>query len=147
MGELSIVLRQPPGDHGSTELAVAGPLTHATTRALRDYLRHLLATTTTPGARILLDMSCSTNIDVDGLLALAVGQHAAQIGGGDLRLVHNPLSSPVRYANTTLSTFCWTRLPTRCDLTNLRFFASLAARQARLGRMRRRGRGCDVLLA
>lgn len=90
MGELAIVLRPSPGDDETTELAIAGPLTHATTPALRDYLRRLLDTTPTRGVRILLDMSCCTHIDVDGLLALAVAQHAAQVGGGDLRLVHNP---------------------------------------------------------
>jgi len=29
MGELAIVLRNPPGDDGSTGLGIAGPLTHA----------------------------------------------------------------------------------------------------------------------
>ena len=89
MGELAIVLRKPPGDDGSTTLGIAGPLTHATTPILRDHLRRLIATT--PGRpRVTLDMSCCTSIDVDGLLALAVAQHAAKLGGGDLRLTHTP---------------------------------------------------------
>jgi anti-anti-sigma regulatory factor len=88
MGELAIVLRNPPGD-GPTGLGIAGPLTHATAPVLRDYLRRLMDTTT--GAPcIMLDMSCCTGIDVDGLLALAVAQHAARLRGGDLRLTHTP---------------------------------------------------------
>lgn len=87
MGELAIVLRNPPGDDGSTGLGIAGPLTRATTPVLRDYLRRLMDTTT-GRPRILLDMSCCTSIDVDGLLALAVAQHAARLRGGDLRLAH-----------------------------------------------------------
>lgn len=90
MAELAIVLGRPPGDHEPTELGIVGRLTHATTPALRDYLRRFLDTTTTRGARVLLDMSCCTHIDVDGLLALAVAQQAAQMGGGDLRLVRTP---------------------------------------------------------
>ncbi|MCW2764471.1 MAG: hypothetical protein JWO11_430 [Nocardioides sp.] len=89
MGELAIVLSDPPGDEGSSGLGIAGPLTHATTPVLRDYLRRLIDTTT--GAPcIMLDMSCCIGIDVDGLLALAVAQHAARLRGGDLRLTHTP---------------------------------------------------------
>lgn len=89
MGELAIVLRKPPSDDGSTRLGIAGPLTHATTPVLRDYLPRLMDTTV-GRPRIVLDMSCSTAIDVDGLLALAVAQHAAELRGGDLRLTHTP---------------------------------------------------------
>lgn len=89
MGELAIVLRNPPGDDGSTGLGIAGPVTHATTPVLRDYLRRLMDTTA-ERPWIVLDMSCCTGIDVDGLLALAVAQHAAQLRGGDLRLAHTP---------------------------------------------------------
>ncbi len=89
MGELAIVLRNPPGDDASTRLGIAGPLTHATTPLLRDYLRRLMDTTT-GRPWIVLDMSCCTGIDVDGLLALAVAQHAAELRGGDLRLIHTP---------------------------------------------------------
>ncbi|KQY56231.1 hypothetical protein ASD66_01150 [Nocardioides sp. Root151] len=35
-------------------------------------------------------MSCCTGIDVDGLLALAVAQHAARLRSGDLRLTRTP---------------------------------------------------------
>jgi len=90
MGELAIVLRKPPNDHRPTELGICGPITHATTPALRDYLRRLLDTTPTPCPRLRLDMSCCTRIDVDGLLALSVAQHAVGIRGGDLHLVHVP---------------------------------------------------------
>ena len=38
---------------------------------------------------IVLDLSCCTGIDVDGLLALAVAQ-TAELRGGDLRLAHTP---------------------------------------------------------
>jgi ABC-type transporter Mla MlaB component len=99
MGELAILLRTPSGDNGSTdsgptELGICGPLTRATTPALRDYLRQLLIqpheASGPGGARVRLDMSCCTNIDLDGLLALAVAQHAAQLRGGDLHLVRVP---------------------------------------------------------
>jgi anti-anti-sigma regulatory factor len=90
MSELAIVLRKPPNDHEPTKLGICGPLTHATTPALRDYLRRLLDGTPIPCTRLRLDMSCCTSIDVDGLLALAVAQHAAGIRGGDLHLVHVP---------------------------------------------------------
>jgi anti-anti-sigma regulatory factor len=89
MGELAIVLRNPPSDDGSTRLGIAGPLTQATTPILRDHLRRLMDTTA-GRPWIVLDMSCCTDIDVDGLLALAVAQHAAQLRGGDLRLTHTP---------------------------------------------------------
>lgn len=89
MGELAIVLRNPPCDDGSARLGIAGPLTHATTPVLRDYLRRLMDTTA-GRPRFVLDMSCCTGIDVDGLLALAVAQHAAELRAGDLRLIHAP---------------------------------------------------------
>jgi anti-anti-sigma regulatory factor len=63
-------------------------LTQATTPVLRDYLRRLMDTTGRPS--ILLDMSWCTGIDVDGLRALAVAQHAAGLRGGDLRLNRTP---------------------------------------------------------
>lgn len=89
MGELAILLRNPPSDDDPTRLGIAGPLTHVTTPILRDYLRRLMDTTA-GRPRIVLDMSCCTGIDVDGLLALAVAQHAAELRGGDLRLTHTP---------------------------------------------------------
>lgn len=90
MGELAIVLRKPPTDHGPTELGICGPITHATTPVLRDYLRRLLDTTPTPCPRMRLDMSCCISIDLDGLLALSVAQHAVGIRGGELHLVRVP---------------------------------------------------------
>jgi anti-anti-sigma regulatory factor len=83
------VLRKPPS-RGPTELGICGPITLATTPALRDYLRRLLDTTLTSCPRMRLDMSCCTSIDVDGLLALAVAQHAADLRDGDLHLVQVP---------------------------------------------------------
>jgi ABC-type transporter Mla MlaB component len=90
MGELAIQLRTPSCDHEPTELGICGPLTHATTPALRDYLRQLLEASSPGCTRVRLDMSCCTNIDLHGLLALAVAQHAAQLRGGDLHLVRVP---------------------------------------------------------
>lgn len=90
MGELAIVLHRTPGDHEPTELGIVGPLTHVTTPALLDYLRHLLDTTTTRGAGILLDMTCCTHLDVDGLRAVASSQQAARMSGEDLHLVRTP---------------------------------------------------------
>lgn len=89
MAELAIVLRKPSGDDGWTRLGVVGPLSHATTPVLRDHLRRLMDTMP-EGTMVVLDMSCCTGIDVDGLLSLAVAQHAAELRGGDLRLTHTP---------------------------------------------------------
>ena len=90
MGELAIVLRKPPNDHGPTELGICGPITHATTPVLRDYLRRPLDTTPAACPRVRLDMSCCISIDVDGLLALSTAQHAVGIRGGELPLVRVP---------------------------------------------------------
>lgn len=51
MGELAIVLRKPPNNE-PTKLGICGPITHATTPALRDYLRRLLVSTPTPCTRL-----------------------------------------------------------------------------------------------
>jgi anti-anti-sigma regulatory factor len=100
MGEFAIVLRNASGDDESTVLGIAGPLTHATTPVLRDYLRRLMDTATS-GPRIMLDMSCCTCIDVDGLLGLAVAQRAARLRGGDLHLANLPavLARQIRQHN------------------------------------------------
>lgn len=63
IGELAILLRNPPSDDDPTRLGIAGPLTHATTPILRDYLRRLMDTTA-GRPRIVLDMSCCTGIAV-----------------------------------------------------------------------------------
>jgi anti-anti-sigma regulatory factor len=126
MSELAIVLRKPPSDHGPTESGICGPITHATTPALRDYLRRLLDTTTPPSPRVLLDISCCIGIDVDGLLALAVAQHAARLRGGDLHLVGAPPLIVRQIHNTTSTTCCATRpwrrrnLPRVLDLSTRR---------------------------
>jgi anti-anti-sigma regulatory factor len=89
MDEVAFVIRDDvsiPG--GATEIGVLGPLTHTTTLALGETLRHFLDASPTPCPRLRLDLSCCTCIDLDGLLALAVSQQAARAHGGDLRLVH-----------------------------------------------------------
>ena len=70
---------------------VFGPLTRRTTPALRDYLRQTISShQQDSGPHLLLDVSCCTDIDIDGLLALAVAQNAARSQGGDLRLTDVP---------------------------------------------------------
>lgn len=91
MGELAILLRNPPSDDDPTRLGIAGPLTHATTPILRDYLRRLMDTTA-GRPRIVLDMSCctGTGIDVDGLLArVPRGHHPDRGAHGDRVAAHS----------------------------------------------------------
>ena len=89
MGELAIVCRQlVAASDGSTEIGIVGPITHATTPSLRDHLRLVIGAS--PSPRLRLDLSCCTNIDVDGMLALSVAQNAARARGGDLHLVDVP---------------------------------------------------------
>ena len=102
MSELAIIIRHDSRDDVSEEvrekvnedtrgvaghvlvLGVIGPLTRRTTPALRDYLRQTISNhQQDPGPHLLLDVSCCTDIDVDGLLALAVAQNAARSHGGD----------------------------------------------------------------
>jgi anti-anti-sigma regulatory factor len=88
MGELAIVGRDTVAPDGSTEICVVGPITHTTTPALRDHLRRVIEASAFP--RLRLDLSCCTSINVDGMLALSVAQHAARSRGADLRLVDVP---------------------------------------------------------
>ena len=91
MGELGIIVRTEPAADGCTEIGVVGPLTHATASALRDALRRAIGSDPTDTApRLRLNLACCTGIDVDGLLALSVAQHAARVRGGDLLLDHVP---------------------------------------------------------
>lgn len=91
MGDIAIVPRDPaPSSDGSREIGIVGPITHATTPALRDYLRRVIDAEPDPPLRLRLDLSCCTNIDVDGMLALSVAQHAARCHGGDLQLLNVP---------------------------------------------------------
>jgi hypothetical protein len=80
---------------------VVGPITNTTAPALRDVLRRTIDDPTGPCPRLRLDLTCCTNIDLDGLLALTVAQHAAQLRGGDLRLEHVPplIENQVRQHN------------------------------------------------
>jgi hypothetical protein len=58
---------------------------------LREELRRVIdADPSRPAPRLRLDLACCTCIDVDGLLALSVAQHAARLRGGDLHLAHVP---------------------------------------------------------
>jgi anti-anti-sigma regulatory factor len=88
VGEFAIVSRQSGAPDGATETGVVGPITQATTPALRDYLRRVIESAPCPCLR--LDLSCCTGINVDGMLALSVAQHAARSRGVDLRLVDVP---------------------------------------------------------
>lgn len=90
MGELAIVLRTPQVERGSSVIGIVGPVNRDTAPALCDYLRRLLDTTPPPSPRVLLDMSCCTGIDVDGMLALAVAQQAGRHHGAALHLTHAP---------------------------------------------------------
>jgi anti-anti-sigma factor len=87
MDELVISI-QPRSDTtpGTTVLSVIGPLTHGNAPSLRQHLRDALDGT----PRLLVDLRCCTDIDLDGLLALSVAQHAARTRGGDLQLVEVP---------------------------------------------------------
>jgi len=109
VSELAIIIRHGSRDDASEEvrekvsddtrgvaghvlvLGVFGPLTRRTTTALRDYLRQTISShQQDSGPHLLLDVSCCTDIDIDGLLALAVAQNAARSQGGDLRLTDVP---------------------------------------------------------
>jgi anti-anti-sigma regulatory factor len=109
VSELAIIIRHDSRDDVSEEvrekvsddtrgvaghvlvLGVFGPLTRRTTPALRDYLRQTISShQQDSGPHLLLDVSCCTDIDVDGLLTLAVAQNAARSHGGDLRLTDVP---------------------------------------------------------
>ena len=87
MDEIAVTVRYV-GDTTTrpTVLAVMGTLTHSTAPSLRNQLRDAIDRT----PRLVVDLSCCTDIDVDGLLALSVAQHAARTRGGDLRLVDVP---------------------------------------------------------
>jgi anti-anti-sigma regulatory factor len=88
MAEFATVGRDGGAPDRAAETGVVGPLTHATTPALHDCLRRVIESRTCP--RLRLDLSCCTSIDLDGMLALSVAQHAARNRGIDLRLVHVP---------------------------------------------------------
>lgn len=90
MDEVAISIRRHDHNHDDvTVLGVIGPIVRGTVPALHDHLRALIRGHQ-PARRLLLDLSCCTDVDVDGLLALAVSQDAARAGGGDLRLVQVP---------------------------------------------------------
>ena len=93
MDELAITCRPQGAPDGPPEIRVAGPITRTTTPALRDYLRRLIADgpLSFPCPRLRLNLSACTKINVDGMLALSVAQHAAHSRGGDLRLVDVPI--------------------------------------------------------
>ena len=95
MGELALTCRPQDAPDGPIEICVAGPISRTTTPALRDHLRSLIATgpstSPLPCSRLRLNLSACTTINVDGMLALSVAQHAARSRGGDLHLIDVPL--------------------------------------------------------
>ena len=91
MSELAIVVRTDPKSDAAAELGIFGPITHATASALREAVSGVMHTDPSrPSPRLRLDLTCCTNVDVDGLLALAVSQQAARDHGGDLYLENVP---------------------------------------------------------
>lgn len=91
MSELAIVVRTDPNPDGATDLGIVGPITHATSSALREAVSGVMHTDPSrPCPQLRLDLTCCTNVDVDGLLALAVSQQVARSHGGDLYLEHVP---------------------------------------------------------
>lgn len=87
--EFAVVVRAS-GHTGATELGIHGVLTHATATTVDDYLWEHLDEALSGAPRLLLDLSRCTDIDLDGLLALAAAQHAVVVRGGDLYLVRVP---------------------------------------------------------
>jgi len=91
MSELAIVARTDPVSDGSADIGIVGPITHATASALREAVRGAIhVDSARPCPWLRLDLTCCTNVDIDGLLALAVAQQAARAQGGDLYLEHVP---------------------------------------------------------
>jgi anti-anti-sigma regulatory factor len=91
MAEFAIVFRGDPGRAGTaTEIGIAGPLTHVTAPALRDYLRRALTGDQNQPPHLGIDLSCCTGLDVDGMSTLAAAQATARSRGGDLSLVAVP---------------------------------------------------------
>jgi anti-anti-sigma regulatory factor len=84
--------------HGApTVVAVIGPLNAHTTPALHEHLQRRPTTPTADptddageGTRVLLDLSCCTNIDIDGLLGLDVAHRDAKRRGIDVQLARVP---------------------------------------------------------
>jgi anti-anti-sigma regulatory factor len=88
MGELGFVVHNLPTVGDVTTLGVVGPITSATTHALRDAVR--TAIRACPNLHLRLDLCCCTSVDLDGLFALAVAQQDARAHGGDLYLLNVP---------------------------------------------------------
>jgi anti-anti-sigma regulatory factor len=91
VSDLAIIVRTDRNRGGAAEAAIVGPITHATASALREAVTGLMhADPSKPCPQLRLDLTCCTNVDVDGLLALAVAQQTAREDGGDLYLEHVP---------------------------------------------------------
>ena len=91
MSEFGILVRDAvPKPDGTMEIGVVGPITQATTPALRRLLLRLIDAGPHPPVRLRLDLTCCSAINVDGMLALSVAQEAARVRGGDLLLVQVP---------------------------------------------------------
>jgi anti-anti-sigma regulatory factor len=77
--------------HGDpTVIAAIGPLTAHTTPTLHEYLQRTSGNDAAAEHTVLLDLSCCTNIDVDGLLGLDVAYQDAKRRGIDLKLARVP---------------------------------------------------------
>jgi len=91
VSELAIIVRTDPVPDAAAELGIVGPITHASAPALREAVRGIIhADPSRPCPQLRLDLTCCTNVDVDGLLALAVSQQVARGHGGDLYLENVP---------------------------------------------------------
>lgn len=89
MNESAIIFRSSDAaSEGYADVGIVGPLTHATAPTLRQHLRFIVERS--PSHVLRLDLSCCTNINIDGMFALQAEQHAARDRGGDLHLAHVP---------------------------------------------------------
>lgn len=89
MNEAAIIFRNSDAtSDGYSDVGIAGPLTHATVPTLRQHLRFIVERS--PSHVLRLDLSCCTNINIDGMFALQAERDAARDRGGDLQLAHVP---------------------------------------------------------
>jgi anti-anti-sigma regulatory factor len=93
MDKIAITVRDQTNEerrgHRARVVGVVGPITHRTTLTLRDFLRSAVHPPD-QSPRLLLDLSCCTTVDVDGLLALKVIQEEIRDHGGELHVIRVP---------------------------------------------------------
>ena len=89
MGEFAVTCRPQGGSDELLDICVAGPITRDTAGIARPPAPPHRGLPSPSSLR--LNLSCCTSINVDGMLALSVAQHAARSRGRDLRLVEVPL--------------------------------------------------------